>query len=93
MLLYNNFLKCNLGALIIILFGVLTGFATNFATLVAFRVIVGFGLGGATIPFDLLAEFLPQSSRGQFLMNINYFWCEYLCTGNIYSSFYLGCLI
>jgi putative MFS transporter len=63
-----------LGALIIILFGVLTGFATNFAMLVAFRVIVGFGLGGATIPFDLLAEFLPQSSRGQFLININYFW-------------------
>ena len=47
-----------LGAAIIILFGILTGFATNYYMLVSFRVIVGFGLGGATIPFDLLAEFL-----------------------------------
>lgn len=63
-----------LGAAIIILFGILTGFATNFYMLLAFRIIVGFGLGGATIPFDLLAEFLPQSARGMFLININYFW-------------------
>jgi MFS family permease len=62
------------GALIIIAFGILTGFATNYPTLLAFRVIVGFGLGGATIPFDLLAEFTPHSVRGQFLVNINYFW-------------------
>lgn len=63
-----------LGASIIILFGVLTGFATNYYMLLAFRITVGFGLGGATIPFDLLAEFLPQSARGRFLININYFW-------------------
>ena len=62
------------GAAIIILFGVLTGFATNYYMLLVFRIVVGFGLGGATIPFDLLAEFLPQSARGRFLININYFW-------------------
>lgn len=42
--------------------------------MVAFRGIVGFGVGGCTVPFDLLAEFLPNSHRGQFLMYIEYFW-------------------
>lgn len=42
--------------------------------LLAARIVVGFGLGGSPIPFDLLSEFLPQSVRGQFLININYFW-------------------
>ena len=36
--------------------------------------MVGFGIGGANIPFDLLAEFLPSSHRGQFLIWIEYFW-------------------
>ena len=30
--------------------------------------------GGSFISFDILAELLPKSSRGQFLTNINYFW-------------------
>jgi MFS family permease len=46
----------------------------DYTTLVIFRGIVGFGVGGCTVPFDLLAEFLPNSHRGQFLMNIEYFW-------------------
>jgi MFS family permease len=71
---YGRRLGFLLGASIIIVFGVLTGFATDYYMLLIFRVTVGFGLGGATIPFDLLAEFLPQSARGQFLININYFW-------------------
>ena len=35
---------------------------------------MGFGVGGVSIPFDLLAEFLPSSHRGSFLMCIQYFW-------------------
>ena len=30
--------------------------------------------GGSFISFDILAELLPKSTRGQFLTNINYFW-------------------
>jgi MFS family permease len=48
--------------------GFLSGAATNFAMLIFFRAIVGFGIGGANIPFDLLAEFLPTSHRGSFLI-------------------------
>lgn len=61
----------------------MTGVATNYPALLTFRVLCGFGLGGATVPFDLLAEFLPQSARGQFLININYFWCV------LYKIFYI----
>jgi hypothetical protein len=35
---------------------------------------VGFGVGGAVVPFDLLAEFLPNKHRGTFLIYIEGFW-------------------
>lgn len=35
---------------------------------------MGFGVGGAYVPFDLLAEFLPPSHRGKFLIYIEFFW-------------------
>ena len=43
-------------------------------TLIIFRSIAGFGIGGANIPFDLLAEFMPISQRGQFGVYIELFW-------------------
>lgn len=54
--------------------GFLSGAAPNFEWLLFFRVVVGFGVGGLTVPFDLLAEFLPVSDRGKFLIYIEYFW-------------------
>lgn len=35
---------------------------------------IGFGVGGLTIPFDILAEFLPTNGRGQKMLQINYAW-------------------
>lgn len=52
----------------------MSGVAPNFGVLLTFRAMVGFGVGGSTIPFDLLAEFLPNSHRGRFLIYIEYFW-------------------
>ena len=50
------------------------GLAPNYASLIIIRTIVGFGVGGASIPFDLLAEFTPDSLRGRFLVYIEGFW-------------------
>lgn len=55
-------------------FGFLSGVAPNYESLLIMRAIVGFGVGGLTVPFDLLAEFLPSGDRGKFLMYIEYFW-------------------
>ena len=65
------FLACGL---IISLFGIATGFATNYVQLVLTRFLVGFGVGGLTVPFDILAEFLPTQIRGRYLLLIEYFW-------------------
>ena len=46
----------------------------DYFTLVTLRAVVGFGVAGATVPFDLLAEFTPGSKRGQYLIQINYYW-------------------
>jgi len=54
--------------------GWLSGVAPNYASLLFFRAAVGFGVGGLSVAFDLLAEFLPPANRGRWLMYIEYFW-------------------
>jgi MFS family permease len=63
-----------LAATIISCFGLGTGFVTNYWNLLAMLFMVGFGVGGLTVPFDILAEFLPANSRGKNLLIIEYFW-------------------
>ena len=67
----NSFL---VSCVLISLFGFISGASPNVATLITFRAIAGFGIGGASIPFDLLAEFMPISHRGQFGIYIELFW-------------------
>lgn len=64
------FCSCTL----ILLGGLLSGAAPSYPWLLTFLVIAGFGIGGANVPFDLLAEFLPSSHRGSFLVYIELFW-------------------
>jgi len=54
--------------------GFLSGASPAWYWLIIFRASAGFGIGGANVPFDLLAEFLPPSHRGKFLIYIEYFW-------------------
>lgn len=61
-------------AMIISFFGLVTALCHNFALLVFVRFMVGFGIGGLTVPFDILAEFLPTENRGKYLLLIEYFW-------------------
>lgn len=67
-------LSLSLGSGVIVVFGIGTGFSPDFLTLVGMRTMLGFGVGGCTVSFDILAEFLPRKVRGSFLTNINYFW-------------------
>lgn len=62
------------GSLMISLFSILSAFSPNYICLLLARFIVGIGVGCGFVPFDLLAELLPPSHRGKYLMNINYFW-------------------
>ena len=63
-----------LASFIISFFGFLSGASPNYATLITFRAFTGFGVGGVSVAFDLLAEFLPSNARGKFLTYIEYFW-------------------
>lgn len=53
---------------------VFSAFSPNYLSLLITRFGVGVGVGCAFVPYDLFAEFLPPSHRGQYLMSINYFW-------------------
>lgn len=57
------------------LMGLAAGFAPNYQSLVAIRVIQGFGLG-AEVPlvFTYLSEFLPLKRRGILIASIVAFW-------------------
>jgi putative MFS transporter len=61
-------------AAIISVFGVGTAFCTSYEWLLVARFLVGFGVGGLTVPFDTLAEFVPTSHRGTKLLYIEFFW-------------------
>lgn len=56
-------------------FGVLSAIAPNVWWLCAFRVLAGFGLGGAVpLDFSLFAEYLPTRNRGRRLVLLESFW-------------------
>ena len=48
--------------------GMLTAMSTNYAVMMIFQFGVGFGLGGVVIPFDAIAEFIPNKQRGEWYM-------------------------
>lgn len=50
-------------ASVISLAGLASGLAPSYGWLLALRGLVGFGLGGSSVPFDLLAEFCPPKER------------------------------
>ena len=54
--------------------GLLTSLSPTFEVLIIMIFLVGIGIGGLTIPFDILAEFIPAEGRGTNLLFINYFW-------------------
>ena len=54
--------------------GFCSAWSPNYATLITLRMVAGFGIGGLTVPFDLLAEFVPSKRRGEYLMKMEYFW-------------------
>jgi MFS family permease len=59
---------------IIAVFGLGTALVPNYRWLLFARFMVGFGVGGLTVPFDTLAEFVPTSNRGKSLLYIEFFW-------------------
>lgn len=72
-----------LTSVMICVFGFATALCSNFYQLVTVRAIVGFAVAGLPVGFDVLAESLPTSARGGFLLYIEYFWT----LGGIYVSF------
>lgn len=52
------------------IFSILTAFAPSYWVLLAFRFMVGLGLGGVPIIFSLFAEFVPTKWRGVALVSI-----------------------
>jgi putative MFS transporter len=64
-----------LTVLIFAVFGTASAFAPNAETLIALRLLAGFGLGGALpLDFSLASEFLPRRDRGRRLVLLESFW-------------------
>ncbi|CAM9747263.1 unnamed protein product [Chrysoparadoxa australica] len=54
--------------------GFLGALAPSYMYLLVLRALVGVGIGGLFIPFDLLAEVVPTQSRGRYLSFADFFW-------------------
>jgi MFS family permease len=63
-----------LTAAMISVFGVATAFCTTYEQIVVARFLVGFGVGGLTVPYDALSEFMPKTYRGTNLLSTSFFW-------------------
>eukprot|EP00043_Microstomoeca_roanoka_P019501 m.220178 g.220178 ORF g.220178 m.220178 type:complete len:570 (-) comp17006_c2_seq15:199-1908(-) len=61
-------------ALLVTTAGLASAFSVDFYMLVSLRFLVGVGIGGMGVPFDLLAEFMPAHLRGKALISIEFFW-------------------
>jgi len=75
---------------IICFFGLVTAFCNTLFSLVFCRFMVGFGVGGLTVPFDTFAEFIPNSHRGSHLVTIEYWWCAGTFLVSLLAMFTLG---
>ena len=58
----------------IALFGTLSAAAIDVYTMMVCRFLVGVGVGGFTIPFDILAEFVSSGERGKTLLSVMFYW-------------------
>mmetsp|Transcript_2401 Transcript_2401/g.3759 ORF Transcript_2401/g.3759 Transcript_2401/m.3759 type:complete len:492 (-) Transcript_2401:131-1606(-) len=79
-----------LAGTIITVFGVLTSFVTNFVGMVLVRFCVGLGIGGLTVPYDILAEFLPTETRARYLLMLDYFWTAGVVLVTVIAYFTIG---
>lgn len=64
-------------------FGILTAFAQNTSQLIMIRFVVGVGVAGLSVPFDIFAEALPTEYRGKLLMS-TFYW---FAIGSFYTTF------
>lgn len=77
-------------SIIISTFGCFTAMATNFISLIVIRTILGFGIGGFVVPFDILAEFLSSEERGKYLLAVEYFWTFGTVLVSVFANFTIG---
>ena len=54
-----------LATLLVVVFGLMTVFASSFWWLLLFRSMVGVGAGGMEVPFDLLSEIVPRREKSR----------------------------
>jgi len=79
-----------LAASIISIFGTTVAMVDSYWALLANLFMVGWGIGGLTVPFDILAEFLPSNARGKNLLAIEYFWTVGVLFVVVIAYFTLG---
>jgi MFS family permease len=70
--------------------GVLSSLAPSYRVLVFLRCLVGIGIGGFNVPFDLVAEFSPKEGRGRRLMSLDLWWSAGSITVPIVAIFTIG---
>ena len=54
--------------------GLCSSYSASLVQMCTLRLLVGFGVGGFSVPFDLLAEVMPSSARAPALLSTTVFW-------------------
>ncbi|KAM3570640.1 hypothetical protein VYU27_007310 [Nannochloropsis oceanica] len=60
--------------IMMLVFSIASALSPSFPFLLVTRALVGFGIGGLSVPFDLLCEVTPTKYRGTMLLMMQMFW-------------------
>lgn len=82
-------------SIICLIFAISSAFSPNIYVLIILRFCLGIGVGGSTVVFTILAEYLPEEGRARILTNFGIFWVignsfEILVAYLVISKFNLG---
>ena len=78
------------GVAFVSVFGAASSLTANLTQLIAMRFGVGVGIGGFTVPFDLLAESCPSTLRGVVLCAVWIFWTFGSVALNVVAAYCLS---
>ena len=78
------------GVAFVSVFGAASSLTANLTQLIAMRFGVGVGIGGFTVPFDLLAESCPSRLRGVVLCAVWIFWTFGSVALNVVAAYCLS---
>lgn len=79
-------------SIVCLIFSIASAFSPNIYVLLVLRFFLGLGIGGTSIVFTIMTEYLPANRRGKILTNFGFFWVLGTCFEILVAYLFLSSL-